>query len=322
MSAEQLARQALKKAEDALKRTLQPASSVDWDDITGKPSTFTPATHALGGSAHNADTLANLNSKITNATLDDASSPRTPTAHASSHENGGSDEISVAGLSGELADAQTPKTHAASHSDGGADEVTVENLATASTDTSLVLKPDGSGGLAFGAGGGGGTNGWELVGSNTTEQTTTSTSDVDLVTIGSLNIPATQPIKILVSARKTDGAANAAYIGLKLNSTIIIDPPSNAGALIAFSGVNRAESGYMEITVYPRRANYVAGLSRTAVVFSADGGIAVSGTVSPGALANPLPTDPITSISIRAQSGSGSVTVAVQDVYVYALATS
>ena len=33
-------------------------------------------------------------------------------AHASTHENGGSDEINVAGLSGVLADAQTPASHA------------------------------------------------------------------------------------------------------------------------------------------------------------------------------------------------------------------
>jgi len=35
----------------------------------------------------------------------------TPGAHASTHENGGGDEISVAGLSGELADPQPPKAH-------------------------------------------------------------------------------------------------------------------------------------------------------------------------------------------------------------------
>lgn len=33
----------------------------------------------------------------------------TPSPHAASHENGGSDEINVAGLSGLLADAQTPR---------------------------------------------------------------------------------------------------------------------------------------------------------------------------------------------------------------------
>lgn len=37
------------------------------------------------------------------------SDSRSPTAHASSHQNGGSDEISVAGLSGLLADAQNPR---------------------------------------------------------------------------------------------------------------------------------------------------------------------------------------------------------------------
>lgn len=49
-------------------------------------------------------------------------------AHASTHENGGSDEISVAGLSGTLADAQTPTSHASSHQDGGADELSVAGL--------------------------------------------------------------------------------------------------------------------------------------------------------------------------------------------------
>lgn len=38
-------------------------------------------------------------------------------AHASTHEDGGSDEINVAGLSGELADAQTPKSHTHTESD-------------------------------------------------------------------------------------------------------------------------------------------------------------------------------------------------------------
>lgn len=51
-----------------------------------------------------------------------------PTAHAASHENGGSDEISVAGLSGTLADPQTPATHATSHQDGGGDEINVGGL--------------------------------------------------------------------------------------------------------------------------------------------------------------------------------------------------
>lgn len=41
-----------------------------------------------------------------------------PAAHASTHENAGADEISVAGLSGELVDDQPPKAHASDHTDG------------------------------------------------------------------------------------------------------------------------------------------------------------------------------------------------------------
>ncbi len=43
---------------------------------------FSSTMHALGGSSHTADTLINLNAKVSDATLDDAGDPRTPTAHA------------------------------------------------------------------------------------------------------------------------------------------------------------------------------------------------------------------------------------------------
>ena len=52
----------------------------------------------------------------------------TPTSHKTSHQDGGSDEISVLGLSGLLGDAQTPLAHKTSHQDGGADEISVEGL--------------------------------------------------------------------------------------------------------------------------------------------------------------------------------------------------
>lgn len=41
--------------------------------------------------------------------------------------------------------------HASTHQDGGADELAVESLPTASNNTAHVLKPDGSGGVTFGA---------------------------------------------------------------------------------------------------------------------------------------------------------------------------
>ena len=68
-----------------------------------------------------------------------------PDAHATSHQNGGSDEISVAGLAGLLADAQTPTTHAASHQNSGADEV-----ATATAAADVIPKAGSDGHLAVG----------------------------------------------------------------------------------------------------------------------------------------------------------------------------
>lgn len=49
-------------------------------------------------------------------------------AHAARHQNGGADEISVAGLSGVLADAQTAAAHAAAHQNAGGDEINVAGL--------------------------------------------------------------------------------------------------------------------------------------------------------------------------------------------------
>jgi len=52
----------------------------------------------------------------------------TPTAHKTTHQDGGSDEISVQGLSGTLADPQTPDLHGSSHQNGGEDEISVQGL--------------------------------------------------------------------------------------------------------------------------------------------------------------------------------------------------
>lgn len=60
-----------------------------------------------------------------------------PAAHATSHQDGGSDEISVAGLSGLLADSQTPLAHAASHKSAGADPIRIDELKIATDVTTL-----------------------------------------------------------------------------------------------------------------------------------------------------------------------------------------
>jgi len=126
-------------------------------DLTGLSGDLADAqdakAHALGGPVHTADTLANLNSKVSDAVLDDTNDPRDPTSHSATHENGGTDEISVAGLSGDLADPQDPKTHGSTHSQGGTDEVTVENLGTNGA-AGTVPTSDGAGGLTMSSGSG------------------------------------------------------------------------------------------------------------------------------------------------------------------------
>lgn len=47
--------------------------------------------------------------------------------------------------------APAPASHAASHEDGGSDELTLEDLATGEINTSKVLNPDGAGGVVWGS---------------------------------------------------------------------------------------------------------------------------------------------------------------------------
>lgn len=72
----------------------------------------------------------------------DLSSSVTP--HASSHQNGGSDEINVGGLSGTLADPQTPADHETSHRDGGGDELSILQLGGYPGGGTTFLRDDGS----------------------------------------------------------------------------------------------------------------------------------------------------------------------------------
>jgi hypothetical protein len=110
-----------------------------------------PTTHALGGSAHSADTLANLNTKISDATLDDSGDPRTPTSHASSHEVGGSDLVDHDSLTGFVASEHIDWTadQGATNINDANIEIGVDHLTDVDTTTTPpsvgnVLRWDGS----------------------------------------------------------------------------------------------------------------------------------------------------------------------------------
>ena len=55
-------------------------------------------THGLGGVKHSTATLAQLNAKVSDATLDKTTDTRTPASHAASHELGQADVIDCTGL--------------------------------------------------------------------------------------------------------------------------------------------------------------------------------------------------------------------------------
>ncbi len=91
--------------------------------------------HDLGGASHNADTLANLNTKVSDATLINTgdsrlSDARTPTAHKASHKGGGSDPIDVVGAANGLM-SSADKTKLDGIDTGAKDDQTGAEIKTA-----------------------------------------------------------------------------------------------------------------------------------------------------------------------------------------------
>lgn len=88
-------------------------------------------------------------------------------------QNGGTHEIDVTGLSGDLADRQDPKNHNSKHSAGNEDEIEVIDLASNPVeDAGRVVETDGNGGLVYGESAGG---------------------DIELITLSNINEPKDLP---------------------------------------------------------------------------------------------------------------------------------
>jgi hypothetical protein len=96
--------------------------------------------------------------------------------------------IAISGLP-----AAAPAVHATSHEDGGADEIAIEDLATAEVTTTFVLNPDGAGGVAWGAPAGGGADQLIVVSSDAavTILNTTRAIQLEQSAVGSKTITTT-----------------------------------------------------------------------------------------------------------------------------------
>lgn len=169
-----------------------------------------------------------------------------------------------------------------------------------------VVQSDGTD-ILYGAAGAGAVT---REGGNTTEATTTSTSDVDLLTTSSLTIAVGEPFIAFASIRKTTGAAAGVNAGVKLNATEVI-----ATHLWSTSS-NQNDSGVWMYESGGRGANYLrpghltlsSGGQGSLLHIPQDGGDA--------------PNAQITDIIVRAKVDNAAITMAADDMHVYSFSTS
>lgn len=181
-----------------------------------------------------------------------------------------------------------------------------------------IVVGDGSGQKTFYPG----INGaWKRVGHNTTEQsTTTGNVVVDLVAVTLTDsIPATTPLLIRFSYRKTSGIGQTAAYGLKVNSTTIFTPTGGGVGVAEHSSTDQNEDGWCEIYIGPRQTNYTASIqaahhARVSSTGATADSAAVS-TVTPTAV---VPIEAVTSITITGNGLNTAHTIAVKDVEVFA----
>lgn len=190
---------------------------------------------------------------------------------------------------------------------------TAEGSAVWDTDNDVLTIGTGAGRKVLGPS-------MNLVGSNTAVQTTTSTSAVDLVAITvSPTITVDQTVFITGTFSKDASAAQSVALGLKLNSTTVIE--AAVGSTFArSSGTQQVEDGSFCFWIAPRDTGYLSANGTGSFVsnVSATGAAAQAHTLTTGVLTALFPNDTYTSVTIRAINGTSSNNVAVKDVRIYA----
>lgn len=145
-----------------------------------------------------------------------------------------------------------------------------------------------------------------------TERTTTSVTNADLSTLSDLSISADLPITIRGIVRKTSGNASGAFLGLKINSTEVIDA---AAGTSLFTANNQAEQGFFQFYIPPRITNYLRAVQYLARTNATAGGAAWDTSIDLGSSAD-APTATVTSLTVTGAVANAANTLAIDEVIV------
>ena len=147
-------------------------------------------------------------------------------------------------------------------------------------------------------------------GGNTTEATTTSTSNVDVLSLASLTIAALEPFYSVASWRKTTGAADDIRCGIKFNATQLQANQNIGGTTDAVdNGCQYIESG-------ARLTSYTGGSIHKVTAFS------TATILNQAAVAAAAPTASITDLVFTGQVDNASITLGMDEGHAYSYATS
>jgi hypothetical protein len=189
---------------------------------------------------------------------------------------------------------------------------TIARLAIGSANEVLAVNSGASAPEWVAAGGGA----WTLEAYDSGEDTTTSTSDAVIKTIGSLNIAATKPIMVLGQTRNSGGTATATFF-LGVNGAAIGNS-SNTGLCYGYTAFTSGTSsaGFSMVYFAPRSANYTARYNNALGWNWRDTTYTELTKITDTAT---LPTSAITSIDIRGKTSSGAVSAVVGPTFVYSM---
>ena len=187
---------------------------------------------------------------------------------------------------------------------------------------SNVTITNGDGSISIAAAGGAVTR----EGGQTTEGTSTSTSQADILASSSLTVQATEPFYFIFNARKTAGAVTAVALQLKVNSTSLntVGGPGGTTDLWGTSSTNQAENGVVAIFTGSRVTNYQAPMTAVRGVYPSVAGIGTIDftNVTEMIRSAVIPIAEITALTVIGLTDSASITIGVDEAHVYSYAAS